>query len=80
MTKLTLGAVIVAFKVLFVGLTARMGERSRSKNIWFQGKYVCVCIFHINHIHSNMKYAVANPVRGHKEVRRSTDHVIVTTR
>ena len=43
----------------------------------------CCCILHINRSglnHYPVIYVVANPVRGHKEVPRSTGHIMVTTR
>ena len=45
--------------------------------------HVCCCILHINRSGlspSPVIYVVANPVRGHKEVPRSTGHIMVTTR
>ena len=44
----------------------------------------CCCCLHINRSGLNYTYpviyVVANPVRGHKEVPRSTGHIMVTTR
>ena len=44
----------------------------------------CCCCLHINRSGLNhtypVIYVVANPVRGHKEVPRSTGHIMVTTR
>ena len=44
----------------------------------------CCCILHINRSSLNLYYpvvyVVANPVRGHKEVPKSTGHIMVTTR
>ena len=45
---------------------------------------LCCCCLHINRSGLNhtypVIYVVANPVRGHKEVPRSTGHIMVTTR
>ena len=47
--------------------------------------FCCCCILHINrsglnHTRYPVIYVVANPVRGHKEVPRSTGRILVTTR